>query len=503
MTRAAWLAPLPDAAQMRALDAWAIGEQDIASLDLMERAGLGLTSVADDVLADSPVAIICGSGNNGGDGYVAARLWLEHGRAVRVLSVGAPKSPDARANAARLPDGVCETFAPRGLEGVGLVVDALLGTGASGAPTGAHEAAIDAMNASGAAIVSADIPSGVDASSGETPGAAVRATATATFAASKAGLWIAPGKQHAGVVHVIDIGVPRGAPIDPEIGLITAAVLNTLPVRTSTSTKFSSGRVSIAGASRGLTGAVCLAAQAAARAGAGYVTALVPTTLENIFEIKLTEQMTVGLPEDAGALGPKAAAVVVEKAERGALVLGPGAGSEAGAFVRDVAAAATVPLVLDADGLNAHAGKLATLADRGAPTILTPHAGELARLLETEPEAIAARRLHHARLAARVADAIVVLKGDDTIVATPDGRAAISAGGCPALATAGTGDVLSGTIGALLAGGAEPFLAACAGVFIHAEAGRLAARRVGSAGGVTASDVIECLPRAAVRTSAG
>ena len=233
------------------------------------------------------------------------------------------------------------------------------------------------------------------------------------------------------------------------------------------------------------------------RAGAGYVTALVPASLELVFETRLVEVMTHGLRDDRGSLSPIAADDALEALGRaGALVLGPGVGrtDAAFAFLRAVAARADLPLVLDADGLNAHAQALDSLAGRTAPTVLTPHAGELGRLLGTSSESVNRRRLASAREAARRANAVVVLKGDDTIVALPDGRAAVNGLGVPALATAGTGDVLAGVIGAHLAKGLEPFVAACAGVRRHAAAGRVAAEERG-ADGVIARDVIAALPR--------
>jgi NAD(P)H-hydrate epimerase len=249
-----------------------------------------------------------------------------------------------------------------------------------------------------------------------------------------------------------------------------------------------------------MTGAVCLASEAAMRAGAGYVTACVPSGLNDIFEVKLTEVMTAPLPDDEGAHVGAGADLVLERAQQrgGVLVLGPGLGRSDGAtaFARRLAREATVPLVLDADGLNAHAGRLEDLRERTAPAILTPHGGELARLLEADSDDVKQRRLHHAREAARRSQAIVVLKGDDTIVAEPEGRVGISRGGSPALATAGTGDVLSGVLAALLARGMEPFDAACAGVFVHAEAGRRAAIVFDGPDGVIASDVIDELPHA-------
>jgi hydroxyethylthiazole kinase-like uncharacterized protein yjeF len=274
-----------------------------------------------------------------------------------------------------------------------------------------------------------------------------------------------------------------------------------VPRRVPGGTKFTSGHVLVAGGSLGLTGAPCLAAEAAMRAGAGYVTACVPESLDVVFETRLLEVMTRPLPDADGALTPKGVDAVIEATGRGgALVLGPGLGRSDGAtgFARELAVRAEVPVVLDADGLNAHAGELESLAERGGGTMLTPHAGELGRLLAIESDEVAARRLHHARDAAARSKCVVVLKGDDTLVASPDGLVAVSRGGVPGLATAGTGDVLSGVLGALLAKGLDPFEAACAGVVLHAAAGRRAAERRG-AEGMIASDVIDALPVALAR----
>jgi len=501
-----WLEPLPDAARMRATDAWAIGTVGIEGIELMERAGTALTSVVERVAPQGVIAVVCGKGNNGGDGYVVARLLRDHGRDVRVLTTGPVDelTGDALHNAQRLPGPPPEPFAPAALEGVTLVVDAILGTGASGAPRGPALDAIRAIGDAGVPAVAADVPSGVDASTGEIAEVAIRAVATATFHAAKPGLWIHPGKEHTGVLAVCDIGIPAGAPVAAhDAGLITDAVLDDLPTREASGTKFTSGHVLVAGGSRGLTGAPCLTAQAAMRAGAGYVTACVPASLEPIFEARLLEVMTIALPDVDGALEIDGAAAVTERAvaRGGALVLGPGLGGADGArgFARALAAAAPIALVLDADGLNAHAGELASLAAREAPTVLTPHAGELARLLGTTSDAVTRARLAHAREAAARAGAVVVLKGDDTLVARPDGLVGISQGGAPALATAGTGDVLAGVIGALVARGVDAFGAACAAVHLHARAGRLAAAERG-ADGVIAGDVIEALPLARAAT---
>lgn len=495
-----WLDPLPDAAEQRALDEWAIEEGGIPGLELMERAGSGLADVVSELALSGPITVVCGKGNNGGDGFVCARRLRERGREVRVLLLGSPDElgGDAATNCQRLPGEPPQPFDPDGLEASAAIVDAVLGTGFSGEPREPAQGAIEAINASGATVVACDVPSGVDASTGEVQGSAVRAAATVSFAAGKPGLWIAPGKDRAGAVTIIDIGIPPGGPADPAIGLISDRVTQGIPRRGRESTKFAAGSLLVCGGSTGLTGAPCLASEAAARAGAGYVTACVPGSLNAIFELRLLEVMTVPLPDTDGSLDTAGLDTVLERAERsGALVLGPGVGRQPGAveLVKALARQASLPLLLDADGLNAHAGELESLQARDAPTVLTPHAGELARLLGSDSRSIEAHRLTSVRRAAVDARAIVVLKGDDTLVADPDGRVGVSPGGASALATAGTGDVLSGVIGAYLAKGMDPFHAACAGVHVHARAGRLAAETIGSEG-VIARDVIELLPRA-------
>jgi NAD(P)H-hydrate epimerase len=495
-----WLDPLPDAGEQRAVDEWAIGERGISGLELMERAGEGL---ADLVTGNSPrgrIAVVCGKGNNGGDGFVCARILRQRGHDVDVLLLGDPDElrGDARANFERLPGDPPQPFDPSALARAAAIVDAILGTGFSGQAREPASGAIDAINSAGARVIACDVPSGVDASTGEVHGAAVKADATVTFHAAKPGLWISPGKAHAGALTVVDIGIPAGAPGAPSIGLISDAVVDGIPRRGIESTKFAAGSVLVCGGSIGLTGAPCMAAEAAARAGAGYVTVCVPASLNLVFETRLLEVMSVPLPDRDGALAPSGAETVLERAGRSdALILGPGIGRHQGALelARSLARGAELPLLLDADGLNAHVGKLGSLAQRMEGTVLTPHAGELARLLDSDSAAVGARRLHSARRVAEQSQAIIVLKGDDTLVASPDGTVAVSAGGSSALATAGTGDVLSGIIGAYLAKKMDPFHAACAGVLVHARAGQLAADRVGSEG-VIARDVIELIPDA-------
>jgi NAD(P)H-hydrate epimerase len=512
-----WLLPLFDAETMRSIDRWAIEERGVPGLDLMERAGTGVARAVERLAGGSPAVVVCGKGNNGGDGLVAARLLREAGRQVTVVCVAPPDefTGDARVNLERLPgegpvrlDGASwageqqppvSDSSTGALAGASVVVDALLGTGFQGEPRGEVADAIQAINDLGARVVSVDVPSGVDASTGVVAGRAVRATLTVTFHAAKPGLWIHPGKAHTGELETIDIGIPRGAPADATIGLLEPAVIDLLPTRQAASTKFSSGHVLVVGGSRGLTGAPRMAAQASMRAGAGYVTACVPASLQSIVAGASTpELMTRGLPDSDGGLDTDGVADVLAAGTRGALALGPGLGRRecSIAFARTLARESQIPMVLDADGLGAHAGHLADLAQRTADTVLTPHAGELGRLLDIDSAAIDRERLCHVRAAAEQSQSVVVLKGDDTLIADAAGRVAVSPGGAHGLATAGTGDVLTGVIAATLAQGLDGFSAAAAGVWLHVQAGREAARRVGAAEGVIATDVIAALPAA-------
>lgn len=496
MTLPSWLDPLLDAERMRAVDRWASDDRGVPSLELMERAGGGLAQVAAAMAPEGRIAVVAGKGNNGGDGLVAARLLRAEGRDVDVLLAGEPNefSGDAATNLERLPGPAPLALGSGIAAGAALVIDALLGTGASGAPRGAIAEGIEAIAGSGLPVLAADVPSGVDASSGEVAAQAVAAEATATFHAAKPGLWIEPGRAHAGRVSVLEIGIPSGAPVQPDVGLIRDEVLELIPRRSVLSTKFTSGRVLVVGGSPGLTGAPSLAALAAARAGAGYVTACVPASLATVFDARLLEVMTLGLADEDGAHSAAGVAPLAEAAAArgGAVVLGPGLGRSEGAaaFARAVLDAVSLPIVLDADGLGAYSGALESLQGRAA--VLTPHEGELARLLGCDAATVAASRLRCAREAASRAGAVIVLKGDDTLVAAPDGTVAVSPGATPALASAGTGDVLAGVLAAMLAKGLEPFEAACAAVRLHALAGKYAARDRGE--GLIASDVIEALP---------
>ena len=505
-----WLDPLYDAEGMASADRWAIDEAGVPSLDLMETAGRAVADVAVGMAGSDRVTVVCGKGNNGGDGLVAARILARAGLGVEVVLLwpGRALSPDSAANLERL-DGVEIAEGSAALEGgrsPGLVIDAILGTGFAGEPREPVAGAIEWINAAGVPVLACDVPSGVDASTGEA-GLAVEADRTVTFHGAKVGHVVNPGKRLAGEVVVAPIGIPPDAPAGEAAGVITPSVLEAVPHRGPGSTKFSSGRVSLVGGSPGLTGAVLLASRGAIRAGAGYATAAVPESLEPSVGAAQAEVMTVACPEGdvPGALGLDALDPVLAHCQgAAAVVFGSGMGRHpgTGALVREAVPGIEAPLVVDADALTLLGDDPSPLTAREHPTVITPHSGEMARLLGTRPDEVEARRLRSAREEAVRSGAVVILKGDDSIVCER-GEVAINDLPSPGLATAGTGDVLAGVCGALLARGLEPFEAASAAVILHARAGRIAARSVGSAEGVIASDVVEALPRAMAGPAVG
>jgi NAD(P)H-hydrate epimerase len=347
---------------------------------------------------------------------------------------------------------------------------------------------IELVNASGRPVVAIDVPSGVNASTGEVPGAAIRATATVTFGAAKVGLAIAPGRFHAGHVHIAPIGLrPRAH----EHALVPASALLDVPRKDATSTKYSAGSVLVVGGSRGLTGAPMLAALAAFRADAGYVAVAAPESTLPVLETTLLEVVKRPLPEDtAGRLLPRSADAILDAAEKAdAVAIGPGLGRSDGTveLVRILLERLDLPVVLDADALWG----LQPLA-RAAPTVLTPHSGELARLLGTSGAEVDAHRLDMVRRAASRFGAVVLLKGSDTLVASPREGVLVASYGTPALATAGSGDVLTGIVTAFVAKGMEPRLAAATAAVAHGVAAELLEVQPGS----VASDLFPALQRA-------
>ena len=485
--------PLYTAAELREAEATHQGP----TLELMERAG---AAVADALGRHHPaaarVSVWCGGGNNGGDGLVVARLL--HAAGLQVEAVLLAPEERYRGDAAESLGRAKEAGVPLVQEAgpADVVVDALFGTGFAGAPRREAAEAIATINASGDPVVAVDVPSGIDASTGEAAGAAVRASLTVTFHGRKVGLAVAPGRFHAGDVEVADIGLEHGSTLHHRAG---AGVLAHIPRRAPWDSKYTAGAVLVVGGSTGLTGAPILAAAAALRAGAGVAFLCVPAGIYPVVASRTLEVMTHACPDDGeGNLTPEAAGAILELARRSrAVALGPGLGRSAGAaqLARVLLEQLDLPIVVDADGLFALAGHLDWVFSRDAPTVLTPHAGELGRLLGSSSAAVAARRLHSARAGADDAGATVLLKGADTIVAAPGQGVLVADLGNPGLATAGRGDVLPGSVAASRARGVEPRGAAPAAAGAHGLAAGIAAERIGYAG-LIASDVSDALPRA-------
>jgi len=447
--------PLYTADEMRAAEAG----HDVDTL--MERAGaLAAEAGLQEMHGLETWSVVVGGGANGGDGRIMARHLEAKGKQVRIV--------DAKAGERDLGDP-------------DVIVDALFGTGFSGEPRADAAALIDRINRSNARVFAIDVPSGIDASTGEKPGAAVEADATVTFHGRKVGVVVAPGRFHAGRVHVADIGLD---PRDTEHRLVLPEILRTVPHRGDRDNKYTAGHVLVVGGSPGLSGAPSLTASAALRADAGYVTVAAREAVLPVLEQRLVEAVKRPLPDK---LGDKAVDAVLELAAKAsAVALGPGLGRDEGAktLVRRLLAELELPLVVDADALfELEPG------DWPAPRVLTPHEGELKRLLGHD---VAERRLAAVREAAERFNCVVVLKGADTLVAAPGRGVLVSAHGQPSLATAGTGDVLTGIVAAFLAKGMEPQRAAAAAAAAQQRASVLAPQRAG----LVASDLIEALPRA-------
>jgi ADP-dependent NAD(P)H-hydrate dehydratase / NAD(P)H-hydrate epimerase len=489
------LLPLYDADEIRALDDAAIEGLGLPGAVLMERAGLAAAhEIGQRFASAARVAIVCGSGNNGGDGFVVARHLHSAGTAVEVLLTGVASklSIDARTNleaAERLGVKVNRRPAAAALRAAlrrsDLVVDALFGVGFRGRARADAARVIAAVNASGRPVVSLDVPSGVDASTGTVEGEAVVAAVTIAFHGPKLGLVVSPGSRHAGAVIVADIGIPTQLERPTRAALATRDLLDLVPRKTSASTKYSAGSVLVVGGAPGYAGAPVLCGTAALRAGAGVAWLAVPDAQASQIEGLQPELMV--RPRREG----------LELASRaGAIALGPGLGRSPDAveLARRLARGHRGSIVVDADALFALAGRLKLVAGRRRPAVLTPHEGEMARLLEREPGWVQANRLAAVREAAAISRAVVLLKGADTLIAAPGGeRVVVSVSDAPGLATAGSGDVLTGVIAALLARGLDPWTATCCGAVAHARAGHAASEALG-ADGIISSDVIAALP---------
>jgi ADP-dependent NAD(P)H-hydrate dehydratase / NAD(P)H-hydrate epimerase len=498
--------------EMAAVDRAARRKAGVPGLLLMEHAAAGCVALLSERFPGwRRVAVVCGPGNNGGDGLAIARLAAAEGLEPQVFSLAAPERflGDARENARawigrggrirRLAGARSFEDLEQALGRCDGVIDALFGTGLSRPLSGPAARLVRRINGSARPILSVDVPSGLSGDATSPSGPVIGATVTAAIAAPKICHVVAPAREFCGEVVVVDIGIPEELIEIPRhrVHLVGSdAVARALPRRPDDSHKGDFGHVAVVAGSIGKAGAAVLAARAALRGGAGLVTVLVPESIEPRITPALPEAMTLPLAEEHGALAAEAAdEALAFLAGCDAIVLGPGLSTSESArrAVRRIVLSSTAPLVLDADGLNNFAGDLRALARRRGPIVLTPHPGEAARLLRTRSRLIQADRIAAVREIARRARAVAVLKGAGTLVASADGEVFVNPTGGPVLATAGSGDVLSGLLGALLAGPFEAIDAAVCGVFLHGAAGDRVAQARGDRGAM-ASDFAEALP---------
>lgn len=509
------------AAQMQLLDRQTITEARTPGLVLMERAGAGIVHHLEhrySPLKDRRLAIVCGKGNNGGDGLVAARFLARKGVKVHVALTVKPTdlSKDARVMHGRLLRSakratvrtITDPEALRDLlSSSDLILDALFGTGLSKAVSGFYEQAIQIINQAGRPVIAVDIPSGLHADTGQVLGVAVRAKSTVTFGLPKIGLYVGQGIDHAGSIQVVDIGIPPAFVdgVDSRTLLLTpGSAKGALPLRSVSSHKGTFGHAGIIAGSVGKTGAAAMAAIAALRVGTGLVTVAIPSSVNDTLEAKVLEVMTTPMPETKARTLARSGLERLQAfaRERTALAIGPGLTThpETVELVQELVKRIDKPCVLDADALNALAGKASLLTEAKMPPILTPHPGEMSRLeVGASTQSVNADRIGVASRFARERGVLVVLKGARTVIARPDGMVAICPTGNPGMATAGTGDVLTGMIVGLLAQGLSQWDAACTATYLHGLAGDFAAGAFGEAA-MTAGDLIEHIPQALAQT---
>ncbi len=524
---------LVDAKTMRALDRKTIKDYGIKGLVLMENAGRGLAEVVAELLDDeleasgrARVSIICGKGNNGGDGFVAARHLRNGGYEVEVFTVApvAALKGDAGTNARiweKMGGSCFKVSSAKEIEDSlsrlrhsAVVVDALFGTGLSSELKGVSRALVEVINSLSAVVVSVDIPSGLDATTGKVMGEAVMADLTVTMAYPKLGFFLYPGKDYTGEIDVVDIGMPPEVAADVMIDnyliddVLVSELLSSILWRTEDTHKGNYGHLLVAGGSTGKSGAVVMAASSAMRVGAGLVSVAVPEGLLDIVEVKATEVMTIPLSEEPSSIGRGSVMSGVAVGElagelegKSALVLGPGLGRVQAGFADALkgllayCAQEGIAILIDADALNALEGRLSILkhaSDNGAEIVITPHPGEAATLLGISVMEVQEDRMRSAGQLRKKTGAVVVLKGASTIVSTEEGSF-INPTGNPGMASAGMGDVLAGIIGGMMAQGMAVVDASVVGVYLHGMAGDIAAERIGEAG-LVATDLIEEAP---------
>ncbi|MGC9967439.1 MAG: NAD(P)H-hydrate dehydratase [Syntrophobacteraceae bacterium] len=503
------------AKEMAGLDAKTIGEVGIPGIVLMENAAQGAAAFFMKVLPDligRRTTVVAGSGNNAGDGFALARIFHSRGARVNVVCLRSPAklSGDALTNFTILERiGVpvtvwdeAEDFDAQ-WEQVGrsdAVIDAILGTGLKSELTGLYRKIVDKINGLKVPVLAVDVPSGLDATTGLPLGAAIRATATATFGFLKIGHLIEQGPELAGELEVIDIGIPPGLVRSSGIQrrLLTDDLLSSwIEPRSPETHKGQAGHVCVLSGSRGKTGAAALVCLGAARAGAGLVTLFVPQSLNPILEVKLTEAMTLPIAETFEKTPASIALDQILDFLKGkqALAMGPGISTheDTAALVKKLLLKAPCPMVLDADAISAISDDPAILLEALGPVVLTPHPGEMARICHCSVSDVQRDRLEFASRFARQYGAVLVLKGHRSIIAAPDGRVAINSTGNPAMASGGMGDTLTGIIAGLLAQGFDDFRAACLGVYVHGAACDRVFEDVSSRG-LLATDMLDEVP---------
>lgn len=511
------------AEEMQTIDRQAIEDLGIPGVVLMENAGRAASESFCRELTElfpGPVLVMAGKGNNGGDGYVMARILADQGWQVETIVLGAPE--DIHGDAGTMLDILVKLGSPVHFAGearelrsrfsaVGpeIIIDALLGTGLRSSVRGLYAEAIEIINSAGVRVLSVDIPSGVSGSTGQICGVAVKADLTVTFDHGKIGHGTDPGAGFCGYLDVVDIGIPLRGRSEPESEVWLTEVdeaLEWLPERPERGHKGSFGHLLLISGSTGKSGAAALAGLSAVRSGCGLVTVGAPASIHEILEVKLTEAMTFPLNDRNGQLGLDAQPQITRLLEgKGALALGPGLGQSAELvdLVAWLVQDTELPLVIDADGLNLLAGQLSFLQQRQGPVpVLTPHPGEMARLCGRSVAEVEADRFQLTREFARQHQVVLLLKGPRTLIAAPDGRMRINATGNVGLASGGSGDVLTGVIGGLLAQGVDSFDAAALGAWLHGRAADLVAMAQGVAG-MAASDLLSHLALARRELSEG
>ncbi len=496
---------------MREIDRAAIERCGLPGAVLMENAG---RSVADwleselDGLRDARVAVVCGPGNNGGDGFVVARHLANRGARPDCLLLGRASQlkGDAALNARVLAAGGLEVMEVDDaedlefmLDGCEAIVDAVFGTGLDREPSLLYKQSFEAMNASDAFIISIDVPSGVNADTGEAYESAVQADMTVTMGLPKLGHVLYPGRVNAGTLRIADIGIPTPVMNENADTWLVEPEDILLPERPADGHKGTFGTVLVIAGSRGYSGAACLAAAAATRSGCGLVKVAVPAGICPVVESAFLEPVKFPLAQtDAETVAPEALDRALElAADCQCVAIGPGLSTHPGTreFVTRLLPALAVPVVIDADAISNLAGNLAVLSRRKAPTVLTPHPGELARLTTLNPRSINAERVNVARRFATEHGLILVLKGAPTVVAARDSQVFVNSTGNSGLASGGTGDVLTGLLAGLIASGMDPVKAGSAAAYLHGLAADLAADKL-TEQALTAIDVLDCLPAA-------